>query len=259
MLELEKVRSQLLDLKLTTAADLLDSRLQAASQVDATYVAFLCDLLEEEIHHRRKRHVDAQVKRARLPYQKTFDEFDFMFQPSVDKRMMDEFSTLSFIHQAANIVFLGPPGVGKSHLAVALAMRALNEGIPTYFVTITELLEDLRRAHADNKLDIRMRKYLRPKLLVIDEVGYWPFGREEANLFFQLISTRYEHGSIVLTSNKGFGEWGELFGDSVLASAVLDRLLHHGNIVNIRGQSYRLREKVKAGVYGTPKEKTATS
>lgn len=163
---------------------LLDSRLQAASQVDATYVALLCDLLEEEIHHRRKRYVDAQVKRARLPYQKTFDEFDFMFQPSVDKRMMDEFSTLSFIHQAANIVFLGPPGVGKSHLAVALAMRALNEGIPTYFVTITELLEDLRRAHADNKLDIRMRKYLRPKLLVIDEVGVlaiWT-GRSESVL-----------------------------------------------------------------------------
>ncbi|ANB59640.1 MULTISPECIES: IS21-like element helper ATPase IstB [Bacillales] len=259
MLELEKVRSQLTELKLHTAAEILESRLQTASQKEFTYVAFLAELLQEEISHRRQRHIQTQVQRARLPYQKTLEEFDFSFQPSVDKRVIDEFATLGFIREAFNIVFLGPPGVGKSHLAVALAMRALKEGYSAYFVTVTELLEDLRRAHAENKLDIRMRKYLRPKLLLIDEVGYWPFGREEANLFFQLVSTRYEHGSIILTSNKSFAEWGELFGDPVLASAVLDRLLHHGHIVNIRGQSYRLREKIRAGVYGSPRETVMTS
>lgn len=259
MLELERVRSHLTELKLNTAAEILESRLQTATQQEATYVAFLADLLEEEISHRRQRYVQTQVQRARLPYQKTLDDFDYSFQPSVDKRAMEEFSTLGFIEEAFNIVFLGPPGVGKSHLAVALAMKALSEGYSAYFVTVTDLLEDLRRAHAENKLDIRMRKYLRPKLLVIDEVGYWPFGPEEANLFFQLVSTRYEHGSIVLTSNKSFAEWGELFGDPVLASALLDRLLHHGHILNIRGQSYRLREKVRAGVYGSPREPATTA
>lgn len=259
MLELERVRSQLTELKLNTAAELLESRLQTAAQKEATYVSFLAELLEEELSQRRHRYVQTQVQRAHLPYQKTLDEFDFAFQPSVDRRAIEEFATLGFIQEAFNIVFLGPPGVGKSHLAVALALKALSSGYSAYFVSVTDLVADLRRANAENKLDIRMRKYLRPKLLVIDEVGYCPFGREEANLFFQLVSTRYEHGSIILTSNKSFAEWGELFGDAVLASALLDRLLHHSHIVNIRGQSYRLREKVRVGVYGAPRETVTTS
>lgn len=222
-------------------------------------MSFLSNLLEEELSQRRRRYIHTQVQRAYLPYQKTLEEFDFSFQPSIDKRLIEELATLGFIREAYNIVLLGPPGVGKSHLAVALAMKALHAGISAYFVTIADLLSDLKRACAEHKLDIRMRKYLRPKLLIVDEVGYWPFSRADANLLFQLVSTRYEHGSVILTSNKSFAEWGELFDDPVLATALLDRLLHHAHIVNIREQSYRLREKMGTGVCASPQAMSSSS
>ena len=196
---------------------------------------------------------------ARLPYKKTLEEFDFTFQPSVDKKVIHEMATMSFVHQAVNLVFLGPPGVGKSHLAVALATAALSQGYSAYFVNVAELMDELKRAQEENRLNARMRKYLRPKLLVIDEVGYLPFDPVAASLFFQLISTRYEQGSVILTSNKGLGDWGQMFGDAVLATAILDRLLHHAHIVNIRGASYRMRDKMRSGVYGSPaREGSAT-
>lgn len=259
MLELEKARQQLEDLKLNCAADILESRLQTATEKEFTYVSFLTDLLAEELEERRRRNVETKARLSKLPYRKTLEEFDFSFQPTIDQKLIHEFATLNFMHQAMNLVFLGPPGVGKSHLAVALAMEAISHGYSAYFVTVTKLVEDLRRAHADNRLDSRMRKYLRPKLLLVDEVGYLPLDPTGANLFFQLISARYERGSIILTSNKGIGEWDELFGDVALATAVLDRLLHHSHIVNIRGQSYRLKDKMKAGVYAAPTEKLTSN
>ncbi|MGI6187277.1 IS21-like element helper ATPase IstB [Paenibacillus ginsengihumi] len=252
MLELDQARGQLEELKLFAAADVLESRLQQATDKQWTYVSFLVDLLGEELAQRLRRNIQTKMRMARLPYQKTLAEFDFAFQPSVDKKLIDELATMNFVRQAANVVFLGPPGVGKSHLAIALAVEALTKSISVYFTTVTQLVEELRRAHHANRLDAKMRQYLRPRILVIDEVGYLPMDSLAANLFFQLISTRYERGSMILTSNKSFGDWGELFGDSVLASAILDRLLHHAHIVNIRGQSYRLKDKMKAGVYGTP-------
>lgn len=252
MIELDKAHSQLEELKLYMASDILESQLQLASQNNVTYVSFLNDLLQEELRQRHKRNVETKSRLARLPYRKTLDEFDYSFQPTIDEKVVREFATLNFVRQATNLIFLGPPGVGKSHLAVALALEAISHGLSSYFITVTQLVEDLRRAHADNRLDVRMRKYLRPKLLVIDEAGYLPLDPLAANLFFQLISTRYEHGSIILTSNKSFADWGELFGDPVLATAILDRLLHHSHIVNIRGQSYRLKDKLKAGVYVSP-------
>ena len=255
MLELDQARSQLESLKLLSAADILESRLQQATEKQLTYVAFLVDLFGEEIAQRRKRNIQTKMRMARLPYQKTLAEFDFTFQPSIDKKFIDELTTMNFVGQTANVVFLGPPGVGKSHISVALAMEALAQGISVYFATVTQLVEDLRRAHHANRLDSKMRQYLRPRILVVDEVGYLPMDPLAANLFFQLVSTRYERGSMILTSNKSFGDWGELFGDSVLASAILDRLLHHSHIVNIRGQSYRLKDKMKAGVYGTPSDR----
>ena len=259
MLELEKAHLQLEELKLHCVADILESRLQTAAEKNLTYVSFLTDLLAEELEERRRRNVETKARLSRLPYRKTLAEFDFSFQPTIDQKLIHELATLNFMHQAMNLIFLGPPGVGKSHLAVALAMEAISHGFSAYFVTVTQLVEDLRRAHADNRLDVRMRKYLRPKLLLIDEAGYTPLDPTGANLFFQLISARYERGSIILTSNKGIGEWDELFGDAVLATAVLDRLLHHSHIVNIRGQSYRLKDKMKAGVYTSPTERLATS
>lgn len=254
MMELDKAREQLESLKMVAAADVLESRLQLATDKQWTYVSFLVDLLGEELAQRLRRTIQTKMRMARLPYQKTLAEFDFTFQPSVDQKLIAELATMNFVRQAANVVFLGPPGVGKSHLALALALEALQKSISVYFTTVSQLVEELRRAHHANRLDAKMRQYLRPRILVIDEVGYLPLDPLAANLFFQLISTRYERGSLILTSNKSFGDWGELFGDSVLASAILDRLLHHAHIVNIRGQSYRLKDKMKAGVYSTPPE-----
>ena len=173
----------------------------------------------------------------------------FAFQPSIDERQVKELAGLALVAEATNILLLRPPGVGKTHLAVALAKKAIERGYGAYFVWAYDLMEDLRKARAEHNLDRRLRVYLAPKVLVVDEFGIWPYDRDAATAFFTLVSARYERGSIILTSNKGFGEWGELLGDTVIASAILDRLLHHSHVLNIRGESYRLREKRHAGLF----------
>ena len=197
-----------------------------------------------------------RTKLAHLPYRRTLEEFNFQFQPSIDERQVQELATMAFVNRAENVVLLGPPGVGKTHLAIALAIRAISQGLSAYFVTVNQLIEDLRKADEANRLTKRLSVYLRPKVIIIDEMGYAPLDRIAANLFFQVVSARYERGSILLTSNKSFGEWGELLGDSVLATAILDRLLHHAQVINIRGNSYRLKDRLKAGTFGSPKEPT---
>lgn len=250
MIDLEKARSHLEELGLLSAAAFLDALLERAQRENRTYLDFLNNLLETELAERQRRNVEVRSKLARLPYKKTLQEFDFTFQPNIDEKLIRELATMAFVHRAENVIFLGPPGVGKTHLAVALAIEALSQGISVYFTSLSRLIEDLKTASKESRLERRMRIYLRPKLLIIDEVGYLPLDGLGSNLFFQLISARYEKGSIILTSNKGFGEWGELLGDPVLATAVLDRLLHHAHIINIRGNSYRLKDRLKTGLYG---------
>jgi len=252
MIELEQVRLRLHELGLEQAALQLDAQLEAASRNQSTYLSFLNHLLDTEISERQKRNLEVRTKLAHLPYRKTLEEFDFAFQPSIDERLIRELATMAFVSRNENVLFLGPPGVGKSHLAVALAVEAIRQGVSVYFVSLAYMIEDLRKAYTENRLDKRLRVYLRPRMLVVDEVGYLPLDSIAANLFFQVVSARYERGSILLTSNKSFGEWGELVGDPILKTAILDRLLHHSHVINIRGNSYRLKEKMRSGIYGTP-------
>ncbi|WP_338462848.1 IS21-like element helper ATPase IstB [Brevibacillus borstelensis] len=252
MIELEQARQRLEELGLGQAAQSLDAKLEAASRSQSTYLSFLNDLLDAEIQDRQRRNVEVRMKLSHLPYRRTLNEFDFSFQPGIDERLIRELAALTFVGRQENVLFLGPPGVGKTHLAVAIAMEAIGQGLPVYFVSLAQLVGDLRKAYEENHLDKRMRVYLRPRILIVDEVGYLPLDPLAANLFFQLVCARYEKGSMILTSNKSFGEWGELMGDPVLATAVLDRLLHHSHVVNIRGNSYRLKEKLKTGIYSTP-------
>ena len=248
----DRLRAQLADLKMPGALEALDDILAGLDGGALQSPAAIEALLGAQIALRNNRRLEAAMRSSRLPVVKTLRDFDFSFQPSIDERQVKELATLAFVHQAANLVLLGPPGVGKTHLCVALGMEAISQGLGVYFVTAHALVEDLRKAYAENRLERRMRVYIAPRLLLIDEVGYLKMDSVAATLFFQLVSARYERGSIVLTSNKSFGEWAEIFGDPVIATAILDRLLHHSHVINIRGESYRLREKKRAGLYASP-------
>jgi DNA replication protein DnaC len=252
MVELEHAQNLLERLDLPTAAITLDACLSGAAKSESTYLSFLNSLLEAEVKERQKRSEQTRLKLSRLPQKKSLDSFDFSFQPGVDERQIRELATLAFAHRQENVIFLGPPGVGKSHLGIGLAMEAIHQGLSVYFVSMNRLLADLTKAHREGRLERRWKVYQRPKILMIDEIGYSDLDRETGNLFFQLVCSRYEKGSIILTSNKGFGEWGELMGDTALATAILDRLLHHAHVVNIRGNSYRMKERRKTGGLYTP-------
>jgi DNA replication protein DnaC len=244
----EKAGAGLEQLGLTTAAEHLDSACQRAAAEKWSYSHFLGYLLDGELKERHRRTVELNLQFARFPYLKRLAEFDFSAQPGVDRRLIDELATGRFLYEGRTIMLLGPPGVGKTHLAIALGVIVAELGHRVYFTTAIEMARKLSKATAENRLHRELGNLVRPKLLVIDEVGYLQLDAPQASLVFQVISQRYEKGgSIILTSNKAFSEWGEVFaGDAVMASAALDRLLHRSTVVNIRGESYRLKEKRQA-------------
>lgn len=229
-------------------ANQLDGLLEDASKNNVTYSAFLYTLLTHEIEQKESVAFQRRMVRAKLPFRKTVHEFDFSFQPSIQEKRVKEVVTCRYITSGENIVLLGPPGVGKTHLAIAFGMEAITQGYSTLFVTAADFVSSCRKAQEKGTVERCIQRWLRPDVLIMDEVGYFPFDEISANLFFQVVSKRYERGSIILTSNKSYIEWGKIFGDEVLATAILDRLMHHVTTFNIKGNSYRLKEKQKAGI-----------
>lgn len=238
----------------------LDAVCEQAAQHQLDYKSFLSQALQAEWQGRFQRGIDARLRQARFPWLKTLEQFEFDFQPSLDRRQVRELAGLSFVERGHNVVVLGPPGVGKTHLAIALGIKAVEAGYSALFLTLEALMTRLVKAANENRLERSLQQLTYPKVLIVDEIGYLPLTNLEASLFFRLVVRRYERASLIVTSNKSFLDWGEVFHDPVLATAILDRLLHYSTTLNIKGESYRLKEKRRAGLLGrTAPEQEVTS
>ncbi len=243
----DRLETNLTRLGLLTFKESLTATLDTAQKEAWAYSDLLDRLFEEELANRESRRVRNALKLSGIPALKTLDSFDFAFQPSLDQARIAELASLGFLENKENVLLLGPPGVGKTHLAIALAVKACQCGFSVYFTTLHDLVKNLAAAETSGKLKQKLRTYThKSALLVVDEVGYLPLSRRESKHLFQLVSARYEKSSLILTSNKSFTEWSEMMGDEVIAAAILDRLLHHSHVISIRGQSYRLRDKLTA-------------
>ena len=244
ILVLNRIESNLTRLRLPKIREILEPVLKTAENQDKSHLSFLDELLEEEVAAKEQRRIETSLKISGLPFIKSIDEFDFTFQPKLDRQKIMSLFDLTFIQQKGNVIFLGPPGVGKTHLAVSLALKACQFGMSIYFTNMEDLIKKLRKDHEAGRPG-KGRSYYKSSLVVVDEVGYTPISREECNLFFRFVANRYEKTSTIVTSNKAFSDWTELFHDPIIVTAVLDRLLHHSVVINIKGNSYRLKGKMK--------------
>jgi DNA replication protein DnaC len=239
---LDRIRRTLVGLKMPRALEMLDHSVRRLERGEASALDVIDALLAEELTLRESRRIKTTLMMARLSIIKTLAGFDFTFQPSLDRDRIRTLAELQFIDRDEVVHLLGPPGTGKSHLAVALGIEAVKAGRSVYFTTLADIVGSLAKAEREGLLRERIRWFCRASLLIVDEIGYLPVVQGGGNLFFQLVNARYERGAMILTSNRGFAEWREVFGDPVVATALLDRLLHHAVVIQIEGSSYRLRQ-----------------
>lgn len=245
MSEIERIRESLNKLTLKTMAGIFEAEADKAAKSHMSYTAFLARMVDEELASKTDRSVNARITKARFPALKTLESFDFGFQPSLPMAQIKELAQMGFIDHAHNVLFVGPPGSGKSHLSISLGIKACGQRKRVLFSSATTLLENLVAAAVSHTLGKTLEVLARIDLLIVDELGYMPIDTQKGNLFFQVVSRRYEKGAIILNTNKSFDRWGEMFGDDVIASAILDRLLHHCHIIPTSGPSYRIKDKLE--------------